>query len=115
MKTKKELQAELKELESTDVDRLSDSEYKKLEGKIKLVKSCISYLGTSPRDEFVENEKTRLEKVISKIESGFSDFIKCTPVSEYDNDIKKAKSMYNSLMNKSTHNRHLRNINYLLA
>lgn len=115
MKTIAKVKQELKETEEADTETFTDAKLKKHEKQIKFLKDCVSYLEGEPREEFVSNEAKRLGERLKKIESGFQAWKSSTPAGDYDNDMSKAKSMYNSIMDKSTVTRHLKNINYILA
>lgn len=115
MKTEQEVKQDLDELISVDTTDFSDSKLKTHESRIDFVKTCLYYLQSNPREEFIKKEKLRLEHQIDIITEGYKRFEKQYISSMYNGDESKCRAQYNKQTNLNRLKTLLSNINYLIT
>src|SRR6476469_6053494 len=71
MITIKEIRKELSELMATNESDHTNSKLIRIKKRIQFLKTCEHYLESNPTKEFIQQEYTRLEKIIKSISEKF--------------------------------------------
>ena len=95
MKTIKEIKLEIAGLLEI-LPNANKNEAKKIKSRLKILKDCVMYLETNPRDEFIKENYDNLKKRIEIIDSRFNEWFKAIGFKP-----KNPKTTWNKLNNMS--------------
>jgi len=115
MKTVKDVDKDINLIEQNireNLKEMTGREFNRNKNKIEKLKHIKLYLENNPSEDFILNEKSRLEILIEKKERQFNYWKK--EVAPRNVDPKKYKSIFNKEVGISDANKFLETINYLI-
>lgn len=114
MKTIPELKKEISDLEEKGKSKslFTPNEYKKMGKECEFLRSCLLYLETNPREDFLKSSLNSLLEKKQKIKDGFVEYQKYRPYDGKNESGQKAE--YNSLMQVTTLYSQIRTLQYIL-
>lgn len=114
MKNISELKQEILDNQKTMKDeKTTNRKYNSLSKKNERIREIIMYLETSPREEYLKNEKTRMLKIIKSKESEYDYWSGNVCAKEIET--KKRKAIFNRENGLTTLKRQIKTISYILS
>lgn len=111
MKTAKEIQAEIAALENEGKRAaVKESAYKKLGKQAAVLRQCLHYLETNPKEDFIRTQIEFVEKKLRVVDEGYSTWARENDTSKFKNPL----SAYHSFMGKSVLDFQLKSLKYIL-
>lgn len=85
-------------------------EYKAAQKRIKFLRTCLRYIESEPRYEFVEKELTTMNKRVDAIDAGYGNWLSCQPDGKYKNML----SGYRKEMGRASAITQIKTLKYIL-
>lgn len=118
MKTRQEIETEIADLDKQRAILAKDLEkmqYDKLGRRVALLRTCLFYLETEPRPEFIEEMRQKIVDRLARIKTGFKVWLENQlPTKANTKSAQAAKEIYKREMDVPKLNAQLKALNYIL-